>query len=866
MGLWLLGLGLIAGAAAALDPAKRITQYSLSSWQVADGLPQDTVRCVAQTPDGYLWIGTEAGLTRFDGIGWEIYNRASHPEFFRNSHIYALAVTPDGVLWIGTYGTGLVSLRPDGEMRRFGTEHGLPAGRVTSLAPSADGSLWVGTYGGGVARLHEGAVQVLGVEEGLSHPVVFDLREDALGTLWVGTYGGGVNRWNGHRFEVLDTSDGLLDNNVWVVYPSSDGSVWIGTNGGLQRWSKDRMDSFTVAQGLSHNRVLSALEDRDGNLWVGTYGGGLNRLRGSEFQVLGTEDGLTSAHIWELFEDGEGSLWLGTLGGGLTQVKDGVFTTVSEPEGLSSALPSSFFEDTDGSLWVASRTGGLDVLQGGRVVSRLTAKDGLPSNSLWASMIDRQGHLWVATSGSGLARRRGADWDYWDTSNGLAGLTVFVMTEDADGAVWLGTNKGLNRFADGKMELFTVDDGLGSDQIRALHRGKDGRLWVGTVQGLSYFSGRTFHSFEAPNVAVQDIWQDRDEPRVLWLGTSGEGLIRFELDLESGATTQRTFNTENGFFEDQVRVVLEDDAGFLWVAGSRGVVRVAKADLESIDLETRAGAGERLPYLSFGERDGLKSASIYGGQPGGLKTQDGRIWLATLDGIVSVDPASLESPPAPEVRLQALWVDHENVGERRRFPSRSKAYRFDLSAQTLSVPEKIDLRYRLLGFGDEWRPVNQVRSVELGLLGPGSYVFETQAGDETGRWNGPVTRIPFVVEPAFHQTKVFFALCVAAAMLLGFALHLVRVARFHRRERDLSRRVEEALARVTRLQGMLPICASCKKIRSDEGYWEQIETYIDSHSDVTFSHGICPSCTGDLFPELKLSSEEGQREETGEAS
>ena len=832
-----------SGSLSALDPSKRISQYSRSSWQITEGLPQETVRAIAQTEDGFLWVGTEAGLVKFDGARMQVFNRRSDPDIFRNSHIYALETAPDGTLWIGTNGGGLASLK-QGFFRRFGLEHGLPSGRVSALAISPSGALWIGTYGGGLVEWRDGDPKVYDAASGMPSPVIFDLAIGPDGAVWVATYGGGVAVLRDGELQVLNQETGLVDDHVWAVLPTTDGSVWIGTNSGLQRWREGEGLSRPMGQeqGLSHPRVISLVQDRDDNLWIGTYGGGLNRYRDGEFEHIDRTGGLSSSHIWRLFEDREGSLWLGTLGGGLSQLKDGPFTTISNEEGLSSDLPSSFFEDEDQGLFIASRDNGLDRLTNGGVESWST-RNGLTSNNLWGVLRDSRGDLWVATSGRGVDRLHDGVWRNYGAEQGLRGSTIFTLIEDRSGDIWLGSNLGLNRFVDGKFEVFTTDDGLVSNQIRALVQSQDGRLWVGTSAGLSVFDGEAFSTIPGLEVArISSILEDQDRPGLLWLGTDGDGVIRFE------AQGHFAFNTEVGFFDDLVRAVVEDDFGFLWIATSRGIIRVAKQALMERDPDSTSS--DPIPYVPFGERDGMKSSSCYGGQPAGLKTRDGRVWFATLDGVVVVDPATLRSVPAPRVVLEGFWVDDEPMPSGAVLPPGGRAYRVAFSAPTLLIPEKISLRYRLRGFDDPWRRADESGMAQFNNLMPGRYVFEVTASDENGNWTGEVSRLPFTVRPSFRQTKGFFFLCGLGAIALGLALHFVRVRHLRRRERLLNERVEQAVASVQRLRGMLPICACCKKIRSDEGYWEQIETYIDQHSEASFSHGMCPDCARDFFPEL----------------
>ncbi len=815
----------------ALEPSKAITQYSHSVWQTDEGLPQNTVRAIAQTEDGYLWAGTEAGLVRFDGVRFRVYDRSSDPEVFDNHHIYCLVADPTGPLWIGTNGGGLVRLE-DGEFQRIGEAEGLPVGRVTALALGHQNELWIGTYGGGLALLRNGRIDaVFDGQHGLSHPVIFDVAVDAAGTVWVATYGGGLHRLRDGRFESFGRDNGMASDHVWSVHPGREGDLWVGTDAGLHRLRDGKFEVFTTADGLPHDRILSVFEDRDGILWIGTYGGGLCRWIDGSVSSIGRGQGRwTSNNVWTLFEDREGTLWAGTLGGGLHQLKDGPFTTYSLAEGMSSEIVSSLFEDPSGDLWLTTR-GGLHRFHDGSFEVSTTA-DGLASLSSWAVLRDRHGGLWVGHSGAGADYLLDGAWSQYTTRDGLADNTVFAFLEDHRGDFWIGTNAGLNRLREGRFESYTRRNGLAGDQIRALLEDHRQQLWIGTTRGLSRFDGHSFATYTTEEGLsannVEFLFEASEE--TLWIATRGGGLNRWR----DGELT--SFTSRDGLLDDDVSSVVEDADGYLWLSTSRGIFRVAKAELE----EFAAGRRERIGGVAYGRRDGLKNEICYGSS---LATRDGRLWFTTLDGIAVVDPALVEHTPSPTVVVEQVTADGVVLPPHPQpLAPGVRNLEFRFTAPTLLVPGKIKLRYRLRGFDDEWRQADGRGATSYSNLASGEYTFEVTASDEIGRWTGEVTSYAFRVLPAFHQTMTFYLLCGLSVGLLAWGLHHVRVRRLSRKARELSRQVEQALVRLKILKGLLPICASCKKIRDDDGDWTELETYIDTHSEAQFSHGVCPDC------------------------
>jgi ligand-binding sensor domain-containing protein len=821
-----------ASSGLALDPTRSITQYSITSWEIEEGLPQNTVRDIVQTPDGYLWFGTQAGLVRFDGVQFQIFDRRSH-EIFRNHHVYALAVDADGVLWVGTNGGGILQFE-HGEFRYFGEEHGLPTGRITCLERGIDGEMWAGTYGGGLVRFVGDEVEVFGTAAGLSHGVVFDLAVGVAGEVWVATYGGGINRFRDGAFESWGTEQGLPSNGAWAVEYAADGAVWVGTNGGLSRFENGAFQTTTRSEGLSHDRVISLHEDRDGNLWVGTYGGGLSRFRDGRWSSLDHRTGLSGDIVWSLFEDDKGSLWVGTLGYGLNQIQDGPFTTFGVAEGLSSAITSGLFEDRKGTLWVGTRGAGLNSLDGS-AFNILTTRDGLSTDGVWSVLEDTQRTLWVGTNGGGLNFRDEEGWHHIRARDGLAGDNVIAITEDRNGAIWAGTNRGLSRCRGSVCSTYTIADGLASDQVRSFAEDREGRLWVGTTGGLSRFDGERFTSFTTADGLssnnVFDIYLD--DAGILWLGTYGGGLSRFDGKIFTN------FTSRDGLYDDDIATVLEDDFGYFWLGSSRGVFRVLRTDLENYG----GNPSRPISYVAYGRRDGLGNSA---GHPQGLKTRDGRIWFSHLGGVSVVDPSSLEIEPAPAIILEEFTVGGESIPPAAVLPSSSRNFEFHFAAPTLRVPEKVKLRYQLRGFDLDWT-VSKGRVASYSLLSPGTYTFVVMASDEYNAWTGLPKEFTFTVAPAFYQTWPFFLLSTLGIIGIVAGFHHLRVRSLHQREAELTVRIEESLDRIKVLRGLLPICAACTKVKEDDGSWRELQSYVDAHSEASFTHGMCPDCAQEFY-------------------
>jgi ligand-binding sensor domain-containing protein/signal transduction histidine kinase len=764
-----------------LDPRKALTQYNLDVWTTADDLPQNSVTSIAQTRDGYLWLGTYGGLVRFDGVRFTVFDVASTPGLKSNG-IQALLADRQGGLWIGTNGGG-VSHYEDGAFESPAAAAGLGSAVVRALYEDRAGAIWIGTAGG-LARWQDGRLTSYGVPEGLTNTVVRAIAEASDGTLWVGTHGGGAFRFDGRSFRPFTKRDGLPNDQVFALLRSSDGTLWIGTNGGgLSRLSEGHLRTFTTRDGLPSDIVWSLHEDALGSVWVGTYGGGIARVRGEQVSVLGSRQGLTNDFVRAVLSDREGSLWVGTYSGGLCRLRDGKFTTYTVREGLSHDFARTILEDRDGSLWVGTTGGGLCRLQDGSFGCQ-DARSGL-DDDIRALYQDEQGTLWVGTARKGLFRRLSSGgFELVGGAPDLSSPNISSIAADGNGGLWVGTNGGgLHHFAGGHWTAHTARDGLASDFVFATHVDHRGSVWVGTDgAGLSRLEQGRFTTFTRKDgLGAEIVFAfHEDASGALWIGTAS-GLTRFK----DGVFTN--FTTRDGLVDDVVFQILEDDAGRLWLSGNRGLARVERAQLET----AAGGARPAIKAVAYGVADGMKSDECSGiAQPAGIKARDGRLWFPTVHGIVAVDPAHLPlNDIPPPVLVEQVKVDGVPLKSFDVPPGRQR-WEFHFTALSFLAPRKVQFRYRLEGFDPDWVAAGTQRTAYYTRLPPGRYTFRVAACNNDGIWNEEGAALQLQVRPYFHETRWFYALLallVAAASLLGYEL---RVRRLRVRGRELEALVD----------------------------------------------------------------------------
>jgi len=829
-----LALSLLALAtnALALDPRKSIHLYSLTSWTDSDGLPNNTVQRLAQTSDGYLWIATLEGLTRFDGQSFRTFDRSNTPEIRRND-IQALRVGRDGSLWMGSYGGGLARRRASG-FESLSAE-GLAPTTVMDIDEDPDGSLWIGTSDG-LDRLKAGKVTHYTTQSGLAHDFVRCLYRDRSGRLWVGSSGGLDSFEDGHfvRAPGPDTASAA----VLAVTEDGDGHFWIGTDRGLWKREGSHFVLDPAVASLKGDSVSVLLVDTAGSLWIGTETR-LARLRNGGLETLTSAHGLPQQSVTSLLEDAEGSLWVGT-NGGLVQLKDGPITTYSRLQGLSAEELLTLASARGGGLWIGTGNGRIDRILDGRVTPLPVT--GLHDSRVLALLDDSHGRFWAGID-TGLRRFEHGVWLDVSAHLNLPRESVRSILEDRAGTIWVGTDgAGLVALDGTKVRLLTAKEGLPGNQVRGLLEARDGTLWVATYRGLAALrGGQIVTTYTSANGLASDLVRSlyEDVDRTLWIGTYGGGLSR----LKDGKLT--SFTTRDGLFSDVIYSIAEDGGGRLWMSCNSGIFSVSREELDAFASKRIA----RIRTTPYGRTDGMLSRECNGGSPPVWKGPDGRLWFPTLNGVAVIDPLlSNVARPLPPPRIEEVLVDGLALdGPPLVVGPDARRLELRYAALTFLAPSRTRYSFRMEGFEQDWLDAGTRRQAEYTQLPPGEYVFRVRAS-AVGSQVYSENSVPLRVRAHWWRTSSFYASLAGTLGLVVALAYQLRVRGHRERERELERRVEEAVSHLKVLQGLLPICASCKKIRDDHGAWGSLEAYVREHTKADFTHGICPDCMARLYP------------------
>ena len=762
-----------------LDPRLAITQYTQDVWSTEAGLPQNEVLALAQTSDGYLWLATEEGLVRFDGIRFTVFDKENTPALQAND-IRSLLVDHSDSLWIGTNGGGVTRYK-DGAFTTFTTRDGLSNDAVLSLHEDPHGVIWIGTDGGGMSRYANGKFQTLTTKDGLPDDAVFAICTGPDGSLWVGTHGG-LARWQNNRFTSYSTKDGLGKDDIRALYADRHGDVWIGTNGGgLDRFNDGRFQTFTTRDGLAGNMIWSIGEDVAGSLWIGTGDGGLSRFRDGHFSSYGTKLGLPSDGVWTTLEDREGDLWLGT-NGGLVRLKGGAFTTFTTKEGLSSDVILPVFQDRDGAIWVGTGAAGLNRLKDGKVTI-YTTREGLPSDSVFSINQDGNGTLWAGTR-KGLAQLKDGRFH---VVSGLPNEVVQCTYTDHNGDLWVGTRGGLSRYAGGTFVTYSSKDGLSNDNVHSIFEDSSHVLWIGTGGGgVDRFENGRFTAYtRSSGLSNNVVWAiAADSEGTLWLGTNN-GLNRYK----DGKFT--TFTTGNGLFDDAIFLILDDHRGNLWMTSNRGVFRVAISDLNAF----AEGKSSLIRSFSYGVADGMKSKECNGGfQPMGWRGKDGKLYFPTQKGLSVLDPQRLDNSGAPpNVVIEKVVIDHQNFDPKKKIQLRpgKGEMEFQFTGLSLAAPERIRFKYMLEGFDKDWVDAGTRRVAYYTNIPAGKYKFRVIASDRDGVWSKKGASSAITLQPHFYQTYVFALICSALGAGIFVVAFRLRMRRLRANEIKLVLLVDE---------------------------------------------------------------------------
>jgi signal transduction histidine kinase/ligand-binding sensor domain-containing protein len=848
VGLALACLLACCSSAFALNPSLDVSQYAHTSWKIRDGFTKGAINAIAQTPDGYLWLGTEFGLVRFDGIQsvpWQPPNNQQLP----STDIRSLLVTRDGTLWIGT-ASGLASWKD----RKLAQYAELTGQSIFSLLEDREATLWVGSAAvptGRLCSIQNSSVKCVGNDGSLGRGVAA-LFEDSGGNLWLGVETG-LWRWKPGppMFYPLAGDNGIR------AIGEADGNLLIGWKREIHRLIDGNTELYKLPGSVGPFNAKRVLRDRDGAVWIGTQDRGVVHVHMGRTEVFGPADGLSSENVHALFQDLEGNIWIGTPSG-LDRFREFAVATLNVNHGLSGTVVGAVLAARDGSVWI-STYGGLNRWHDGQMTAyheranptstgvREIVGSGLPDRGLRSLFEDDRGRVWVST-----VREIGyMENDRFIPLKGVPGGTIVSIDQDKMGDLWI-VNEELGLFhllRGGEVKQISWAALGHKDHVSTLAADPfQGGVWLGFhLGGVAYFNDKIQASYTAADgLSPGRVNHLRfDQSGALWAATTG-GLSR----LKNGQLA--TVNSKNGLPCDTVHSVIEDDTHSFWLNTACGLVRIAQPKLAAwvaaVDNANHSQA--RIEVNTFDSSDGARMVSAGSHySPKVTRSTDGRLWFQTVEGVSIIDPHHLafNSVPPP-VHVEQLTADRKtyDVSDATtgslRLPPLIRDLEIDYTALSLVAPEKTLFRYMLEGYDQDWQDAGKRRQAFYNNLRPGTYRFRVMACNNSGVWNEAGTFLDFYIAPAYYQTTWFRVLAIVVFLLglvLIYQLRLQQVARQVRGRMQERLDERERIARdlhdtlLQSVQGLiLKLDAGVKKIPKDEPARESMEKALDYADEV----------------------------------
>jgi ligand-binding sensor domain-containing protein len=755
----------VSAVSTAQDAGGILRDYTANSWTEKDGLP-GRVFAIAQTPDEYLWLGTDAGLFRFDGVKFVPWKELSDLPLAAR-RVLTLCVAREGSLWVGFTSPGGVSRIKNGVVTNYDESSGLTGGMVESLTEDRDGGIWAGTRGG-LFHFRNDKWEQVRPEGGLPEGPVSNTSADSRGDLWVSTTDGVFRRLRDQK-----TFEHIMPASYWAhrVMEDRHNAIWItdprvGARRLLERPDASPKPATDVNSAPGPDGLgVAVLADSRSDMWIATLGRGVWRLHTSDgrniVDTLTIDKGLLSNVVRALWEDHKGNIWVGT-DSGLHQFSRKTLTGLTNL-GLVRVLERG----TDDSIWVGTNTGLLRFKDGRQL--RYGTPD-LPSAFVSALHADRDGTLWIVTD-NGVARFK--DERFYQLKIPFAQLTrVYSATTDANGALWLcDSNHGLFKWSNETLTPFDIPEDLDHRTVTWVGSDASHRVWIHAAGALRTIEpDGTTRSVNWGN-GTNGIYQQTKGEALWWSGVNGVGRLDGDAVLSIGE--------KNGLPATTVSAVVPTLDGHVWLATPVGIVRIS----EDAFRQVKNNPATKIAYTLYDTEDGMAGLPVSYGMQSAIGAPDGRIWFTTINGITIVDPKVIrDDSTMPPVHLEGLVVDARRLegGPSLQLPPKTSTIELDYSAVTFSSPKKVRYRYRLDGFDREWQDAGTRREALYTNLPPGQYKFRVSAANNERGFSSDGATMEFTLLPTFYQTWWFYGVSVLTLALALWLVWQLRVRHLHR--------------------------------------------------------------------------------------
>jgi ligand-binding sensor domain-containing protein/serine phosphatase RsbU (regulator of sigma subunit) len=792
---------------------------SFITYGVEQGLAQSQIQSLVQDNDGNLWIGTLAGLSRFNGMTFDNFSKKNG---LAEDWITVSYKDKKGDIWFGHWAGGVSRYNSKTKIfESLNLEEYTRFRTVTAITEDQQGFFWIATEGSGIFIYDptKNKMFALNAKDGIASSNVYDLQLDKNGNMWIAT---------DHGITICDTKGDIsspasfVDLNAARGFPSDaitafelandSTEMWIGTGdkgaivlqipaGFVNRNAPTLLPSmraFGNAQGLGSDFVETLCEDSHGNMWVGTIGGGAtkispaknpNRLGALDHAVVknyNTRQGLNYFNVHTIIEDREGNIWIGT-DVGLNQYRGERFQLIDKQDGLINDIVWTTCVDHEGTVWLGTNQGlsrltyyavpGTDEKR--FTVKNYTVADGLGSDVILSIYEDESNTLWVGTGYGGVSRLLpgAARFETFSTENGLAGDVVYAINSDLKGNVWIGTKEGVSKFdvATQTFRNYTIEDGLGGNNVYRIFRDSRGNLWFGALGGyLSVYDGKSFTKYDESSGIVHRfiLCINEDKDHNIWLGAYGGGLYKYD------GRTFRNYTSKNGMTTDSPYAIIADKDGNIWIGNGRGLDRFNPKDST---------------FSHYGRTEGFLGVEV---NPNAVSiSKDGSLWFGTIMGAVKFDPNENlpnQIEPITSINRLKIFMRDADFPEEGDFSYDQNHLTFGFVGISLTNPEKVKYQYKLEGFDNDWSPVpTHYNEAVYSNLPPGEYTFMVRASNNDGVWNKEPVKYKFFIRPPFWQTATFYILMALFVIFCIFGFDKMRTRSLKKQKKTLEKKVDE---------------------------------------------------------------------------
>ncbi len=728
-------------------------------WTKEHNQSLSSIEAMIQTKDGYIWIGTNNGLFKYDGVRFTIFN-SNNTKIFPNDLIYTLFETHDGTLLIGT-NKGLIGYHK-GIFFNYDFDERLKNIGVFSICEDQNENLYIGTMNSGLIKIAKNRTITKWESIFRKSPINDLLCKGNI--IWISNDNNGLVKLENDRFHFYRDTNIVFKKKIRSIYQDSNGALWLGTvEDGVIRYNERGISVFSQKNGLPSNRILMVNGDKDGSIWIGTAGGGLVKIRNSKIDIFTTKDGLNLDAIKSLLFDNEGILWVGTSGGGLNRIKNNYLTTYTMRNGLNDNYIWSANQDIKNNIWIATGSNGVSIIDA-KGIKHLTSSNGLKSDKIRTLLCDSRGRTWIGSTDSGVSYITEKKIHHFTSTNGLYDNHVRSIFEDSKNNIWIGTETGIKIFSNGNLVPFIIKGVPSRLSIRYIEEDKSGNIWFATGRlGLFKYNGRSLENYSTSNGLssndIISIFCDTDN--TFWIAT-GNGLNRYK----NGIFKKIRFG--NQFDNQLILHILKDDFNNIWLSSFTGLL---SANIDSLNAFADGKTGIS-PSRIFGKEDGMLSTECNGAnQNAGVKTRDGRLWFPTMNGIAVIDPYNIFtkiSHTSPKVVIDKFAIDDsiENIyAPTIEVKPGANKYEIHYAALSYKNPNLNRYKYKLEGVDMDWVEVGNRTAAYYTNLSHGEYTFHVIASNSDGIWNTQGAKISFTVLPHYYETFWF----LSTAVLLGIA-------------------------------------------------------------------------------------------------